>query len=61
MGYTLACSDFGTNCPYVAKGETSEQVVVDAGKHAKEVHSYTDEQLNDPAFMEKAKSLVKKE
>lgn len=61
MGYTLACKDFGMNCPYVAKAETEEQVIRDAGAHAKQVHSYTDEQLNDPAFMAKAKSLTKRD
>jgi predicted small metal-binding protein len=61
MGYTLACKDFGLNCPYVAKAESEEQVMKDAGAHAKSVHSYTDAQLNDPAFMEKAKRLTKKD
>ncbi len=63
MGLTLACRDLDpkSNCPYVARGETMEEVMADGGKHAKEVHGYTDEQLNSPEFMEKAKAAVKQE
>ena len=61
MGLTLACKDLDpkSNCPYIAKGETMEEVIADGGKHAKEVHSYKDEVLNSPEFMEKAKAAVK--
>jgi predicted small metal-binding protein len=59
MGYKLACADLGTDCPYVARGETTEEVMAKGGKHAKEVHKYTDEQLNSPEFKEKAKAAVK--
>ncbi len=38
-----------------------EEVMADGGKHAKEVHGYTDEQLNSPEFMEKVKAAVKQE
>ncbi|MFC1899048.1 DUF1059 domain-containing protein [Chloroflexota bacterium] len=47
MAYTLTCEDFGGDCPYVARGETEEEVLQDGAKHAKEVHGYTDEQIND--------------
>lgn len=60
MAYTLACRDAGVDCPYVARGETEEEVLQDATKHVKEVHGYTDEQLNDPKFLEEAKKLMKK-
>ena len=60
MAFTLACKDFGVSCPYVAHGETEEEVLQDVSKHAKEVHSYTDEQVNDPKFIEQAKKLIKK-
>ncbi|MBA7684942.1 hypothetical protein ES703_93355 [subsurface metagenome] len=59
MAYTLACRDAGTDCPYVARGETIEEVLEDSGKHVKEVHGYTDEQLNDPKMIEQLKTLVK--
>ena len=51
MAYTLACKDAGVDCTYVARGETMEQLLEDATKHVKELHGYTDEQLNDPKFM----------
>jgi predicted small metal-binding protein len=59
MAYKLACRDLGSDCPYVARGETIDEVVQDGVKHAKEVHGYTDEQLNDPQMMEKTKAAIK--
>ena len=60
MAYTLACRDAGVTCPYVAQGETKEEVLKNASKHVKEVHGYTDEQLNDPKFIEESKKIIKK-
>lgn len=59
MAYTLACRDAGVDCPYVARGETIEEVLEDGKKHAKEVHGYTDEQANAPEFIEQSKALIK--
>ncbi|MFW6118654.1 MAG: DUF1059 domain-containing protein [Chloroflexota bacterium] len=59
MAYTLACRDLGADCPYVARGETIDEVVQDGMKHAKEVHGYTDEQLNDPKMIEETKAAIK--
>lgn len=59
MAYELACRNLGADCPYVARGETIEEVLEDGAKHAKEVHGYTDEQLNDPQMMEKTKAAIK--
>ena len=59
MAYTLACRDLGSDCPYVARGETIDEVVQEAMKHAKEVHGYTDEQLNDPKMIEETKAAIK--
>ncbi len=61
MGYKLACRDTGVDCSYVARGETMEQLMADAGKHGKEVHGYTDEQLKSPEMMAKIKAAVKTE
>ena len=62
MTMTLACKDLGmTTCPYVARAENMDTLFNDAGKHAKEVHGYTDEQLNDPELITTMKKLVKKE
>ena len=59
MTYTLACRDLGSDCPYIARGETIDKVVEDGVKHGKEVHGYTDEQLNDPEMTEKVKAAIK--
>ena len=59
MAYTLACKDTGVDCPYVARGETEEELLQDGIKHVKEEHGYTDEQLN-PQFLEEVKKFVKK-
>jgi len=59
MAYTFACRDIGEDCPYVARGETIDEVMADAGKHAIEVHGYTDEQLKDPKLVEEVKKVIK--
>ena len=62
MTMTLACKDMGmTECPFVARGQTMEELMNDAGKHAKEIHGYTDEQLNDPELMNTLKKVIKTE
>ena len=61
MGFKLACKDLGSDCTYVAKGETMEEVMEDGAKHGKEVHGYTDEQLNDPQMIEKIKAAIKQD
>lgn len=63
MGYTLACRDLDpkSNCPYVARGETMEEMQADMATHAKAVHNYTDEQLKAPEMMKAMKAAVKKE
>ena len=45
----------------MARAETEEELMTQIAKHAKEVHDYTDEQLNDPAMIEKIKAIVKEE
>jgi predicted small metal-binding protein len=60
MAYTLACKDAGqVTCPFVARGETKDEVFAEAAKHAKEVHGYTDEKLSDPKLIEQMKAIVK--
>ena len=60
MNYTLACRDAGVACDFVARGETEEQVLAEGVKHVKGVHGYTDEQANDPKFLEESKKIIKK-
>ena len=59
MGLQFACKDIGVTCDFVARGETEEQVIQQANKHAKEVHGYTDEQLNAPEMLKEVKSAIK--
>ena len=61
MGLKLACRDVGVDCSYVARGDTIEQLMAAGGKHAKEVHGYTEQQLNNPELIAKIKAAVKKE
>ena len=61
MVYKIACMDTGMDCPFVARGETMDEVMGEAAKHGKQVHGYTDEQLKDPEMMKKIKAVVKTE
>lgn len=63
MGMKLACKDLDPvlACPFVAKGETMEDLKADLFAHAKAVHNYTDEQLKDPKMLAEVNRLVKKE
>ena len=59
MALLLVCRDAGYDCPFVARGETMEEVLAQVAKHAKEVHGCTDEQLNDSEMIDKIKAAIK--
>ena len=59
MAYKIACRSLGMDCDFVARGETMDDLMADGGKHGKEVHGHTDEQLHDPLMPEKLKTVVK--
>ena len=59
MAYKLACEDVGVSCPFVAQGETMDELMGVVAKHSKELHGYTDEMLNDPETQKKVKSAIK--
>jgi len=61
MAKTITCRDLGVDCSYVAHGETEKELIADIAKHAKEIHEYTDEQLEDPEMMKKVKAAIKTE
>lgn len=61
MTYKLACEDTGVSCPFVAEGETMDKMMEVAVKHVKEVHGYTDEQLNDPEMQKVINAAIKEE
>jgi predicted small metal-binding protein len=60
MTYSLSCRDAGVACDFVAKGASEDAVLKTSAQHAKEVHGYTDQQLNDPKFLEGVKKIIKK-
>ena len=61
MVLTVACLDLDPKsaCPYVARGETMDELLADLANHAKTVHHYTDEQINDPKMQAAIKATVK--
>lgn len=59
MAYQLVCKDLGVDCDFIARGETIEDLMAQAGRHAKEAHGYTDAQLQDPKMAEQLKAIVK--
>ena len=61
MTYKLACEDTGVSCPFVAEGETMDEMMEVAVKHVKAVHGYTDEQLNDPEMQKVINAAIKKD
>jgi len=61
LTYKLACKDTGVDCPFVAQGETMDEMMEVAVKHVKAEHGYTDEQINDPGMQKVIKAAIKKE
>ena len=61
MTYKLMCKDLGTTCPFVAEGKNMDEMMAVLAKHAKEVHGYTDEQLNDPTMQKNIKAAIREE
>ena len=61
MAFTIACRDLGADCDFVARGETMEELMAAGARHGKEVHGFTDEQMQDPSSMERVKAAVKQE
>ena len=57
----IACRDVdpSISCPFVAQGATMEEATATLAKHAKTVHNYTDEQLNDTKTMKAVKKAAK--
>jgi predicted small metal-binding protein len=62
MAVTASCKDLGMpECPFVGRGQNMEELMQNLGKHAKEIHGYTDEQINDPNLMTTIKKVIKTE
>ena len=56
MAKIIRCSDMGSDCAFVARGETFEEVMEVGTVHGKEVH---DIQEFTPDMLEMVKSLIK--
>jgi predicted small metal-binding protein len=57
---TVNCRDVGVACDYVAKGETEEDLMKDAGQHAVRDHGYKEEEIMTPEMKEKIRSHIKR-
>ena len=43
MGLKLVCGDLGvTDCPYVIRGENTDELMADVTRHLKGAHGYKD-------------------
>ncbi len=59
MALSVACKDAGFDCDFVVRAETMDEILAQAAQHGKEVHGFTDEQLQSPEMAEQIKSVVK--
>jgi predicted small metal-binding protein len=59
MVIEVACRDMGSTCPYIARGESMQEVLNNFMAHFKHEHGKTDEELNDPEMQEKIKAAIK--
>lgn len=58
MAKTLRCRDVGVDCDFVAKGETEDEIMEQAARHAREDHGF--EQI-PPDLEQKARSAIRDE
>jgi predicted small metal-binding protein len=58
---TVNCRDVGVDCDYVAKGETEEDLMKDAGRHAVKDHGYKEEDIMTPEMKENIRSHIRKQ
>ncbi len=58
MAKVIHCNDMGSDCTFVARGETLEEVLAVGAEHGKEVHGISE---ITPEMVEKVKSLVRDE
>ena len=61
MAKTLACRDVGSNCDFVVRGESDDEVIAGMVKHGKVVHKLSDEEVNSPEMMNLVKAAIKNE
>ena len=58
MAKAMHCSDMGSDCTFVARGETVDKVMAIGAEHGKEVHG-----INEitPEMAEQIKTLIRDE
>ena len=57
MTLSIACKDVGSNCSFVAKAESEEELLKKVAQHAKEAHGMSN---IDAATLAKVKSAIKR-
>jgi len=57
----LACRDVGSNCDFVVRGESDDEVIAGMVKHGKVAHKLSDEEVNSPEMMNLVKAAIKNE
>ena len=55
---TVSCREVGVDCDYVAKGETEEEIMKNAGEHAVKDHGYKQEDIMTPEMKEKIRQHI---
>lgn len=58
MTKVLKCRDLGTDCDFVARAETEEDLFKIVAEHGKEVHSMEEV---PPEMLEKARAAIREE
>lgn len=56
----LACKDFGIKCNYVAKGDTSKEVINNASEHVKRNHPKSWPKIEKMSEKEMEQKLIPK-
>jgi predicted small metal-binding protein len=57
---TVSCREVGVDCDYVAKGETEEEIMKDAGEHAVKDHGYKQEDIMTLEMKEKIRQHIRR-
>jgi predicted small metal-binding protein len=58
MEYSLACREAGFDCSHVIKGNTEEETLQQAARHAQETHGMQAQDIT-PELTGKLRSLIK--
>ncbi len=61
MAKRFACRDDGEfpDCPAIMRGETEEEVILQAKEHGRQAHGMTEDQLRDPALADSVRGYIR--